>query len=236
MPRRVVVTLALAALAVGACSSQASVISSTTATSRSPDDASSSSVAPTSSEPTTSSVAIALEVLDPTLLGPRFRSAEAPISAEAADENLAELCPIIARARQRHDPTRRERVVMSGRDSLPTVSQDLSVYREANAAAAVFNALASDAMLRCLPKLVAESGLVLADVRVTRVPIDDVGDAAAAMRLRGTSVAGGLASSVDVELIVVNVGTAVQVVVVTSSDLFPLGEARRTAIITALGP
>jgi hypothetical protein len=173
-------------------------------------------------------------LLDPALLGPRFEIAAAPIDARTADSKLATLCPVVGRPRRAYAAETRERVVLRGRDPLPTVVQDLAVYADSNASASVFNSLVSEAMVRCFPKLVADSGLVLDDVRVTRVPIEPVGDAAAALRLRGTSITGGLASNIDVELIAVTVGPMVQVVVVTSSDLFPLGEDRRGAIVAAL--
>ncbi len=234
MPRRVLFVLPIVGLLMGACSDD-SAESPTTRTQATVDPTTSEA---TKRETTTPSDAASPdpvdELLDPSLLGPRFRLAAAPVDAETADSTLAKLCPVVARPRRLNEAVQRERVVLRGRAPLPTVSQDLSVYAEVNAAASVFNSLASAAMLRCLPKLVADSGLVLDDVRVTRVSIDDVGDAAAAMRLRGTSIAGGLASPIDVELIVVTRGRLVHVVVMTSSDLFPLGDDRRGAIVAAL--
>jgi hypothetical protein len=155
------------------------------------------------------------------------------------DARLAEACPSIARRAGAHVLARRARTRLA-RDGqpLPTVSDDLRVYTATGASADVFNAFASGAMLRCLPALVAAAGLDLGGVRVHRVAAPDTGldessPPVSAIRLDGTSIAAGVASLVMVELLVVQRGPALHVLVVTSSDLYRFDETARAALVAA---
>jgi hypothetical protein len=232
------VAVGLVAVLGAACSSSdptpdpstaptASIVATT-----SPAVASSTAVASTTSSAavTSNAVTIGAEVL-----GDNGTVRDVTASIDAVDAKLIDLCPSIGRRRIRYHAERRNRVVVKERQPLPTISDDLSIFAESNAAADVFNAYASAAMIRCYPKLAGGSGLALGGVTTQRVPIDDVGDAAAAIRLRGTSVVGGLATQVTTELIVVQRGVALHVIVATWSDLFPLTATQRRAIVQAAG-
>jgi hypothetical protein len=175
-------------------------------------------------------------VIPRSVLGADAVSSAPRIDADAADAGLLEECPSIGRRRARHTAVRRERVLLTPASApLPTVLDDLTEFADGNAAADLFNAAAGNAMLRCLPKIVARSGLELEGVTVTRVPVIEVGDAAAAIRLRGTSFVADLATQVTVELIVVQRGPFLHVVVVTASDLYWLTASQRRAVVAAAG-
>lgn len=170
------------------------------------------------------------------VLGSAWSDEGATLSATDADSALSRSCPAIARRRARYDVVRRARVALTrSRRPLPAISDDLTIFTDRNAAADVFNAYVGKGMLRCFPTVVTDSGLVLGGVRTQRVPVREVGDAAAAIQLRGTSVAGGLASQVIVEMIVVQHDQALHIIIATWSDLFPLSAAQRRAIVQAAG-
>ncbi len=174
-------------------------------------------------------------VVDAAALGAGWLAVDDTPSVEAADAQLAEHCPSIARRRAAHGSVRRERVRLQFVDRpLPTISDDLIVLENASSAADVFNAFASNAMLRCLPAVTEAAGLSLGGVRTERTPVAaGTGDAASAIRLHGTSIAGGVASQVTVELLIIQRGPALHLLVATSSDLYPLADAARTALIDA---
>lgn len=230
---RALAAAALAAtFAFGGCSSDDDVASSTTL-GADLDTTTSSSLADTAV--TDDAVLPDAVALDAAVLGAGW-SATPGDAAAVADAALVEVCPSIARLRAEHEPVARDRVELRQDDAaLPTVSDDLAVYADENAAAAVFNVLVGKAMTSCLPKLVADAGLPLAAVKVARVEVPDSGDAVAAIRLSGASIAGGLVSQVTVELVVVQRATRVHTLVITASDLFPLTAAGRTAIVEAAG-
>ncbi len=191
---------------------------------------------PTASTPPTTLAAEPLPRLVPieaTTLGNGFRRSRDERTFAEIDEAFTAQCPALARTRTRSEIAQRARFDFANRDPLPTVSHDVTVFADANAAASVFNALASNQMLRCLPKLVTSGGLQLGAVTTERVPVVDAGDATSALSLTGTSIAGGLASQVRVELIVVVAGPVLDVFVLTSSDLFPFSDPARDALVLA---
>jgi hypothetical protein len=201
-----------------------------------PVPSSSSIAAPTTTVAATSTTVVeTVATIDAAVLGAGFTARPDSRPLAEVDAELRAECPAIARIRAAHDVAQRERSVIAAADPLPVVRSDVTRFADLNGAAATFNALAGDAMLRCLPRLVAASGLVLDDVTTQRVPVDPAGDAAAAIRLDGTAVVGGLASRVQVELIVVVRDARLHVVLTTASDLYPLRSATRAAIVEAAG-
>jgi hypothetical protein len=196
----------------------------------------------TSAEPATSSTAagsgsgaaLATDTVPAQTLGAGWQARPAALDATETDAQLVAACPAIGRRRTTPPIDRRDRVLLvTGRAPLPTVTHDIAVYADPNDAADAFNALAGDAMLRCLPDLVAAGGLELFDISVTRTPVSTVGDATASIRVQGATAIGGLASVVTVELLVAVGGPVLHLAVITASDLYPFASTTRDALVTA---